>query len=140
MLISPPALGVLFIEKLMTKLPLWPNTTKMTKLGYKRPMQPVASTHPSSVSSPRDLRDDATSTLVLRLNQETRTPRLLVYGADYTQRHSTSQSSSHRVPDLCLTIPDPLHQGHTPASILVIANHAAPVTYTSREKQTRFST
>jgi hypothetical protein len=131
MLISPPALGVLFIEKLMTKLPLWPNTTKMTKLGYKSPMQPVASTHPSSVSSPRDLHDDATSTLVLRLNQETRTPRLLVHGADCTQRHSTSQSSSHRVSDLCLTIPDPLRQVSYSSSILVIANHAAPVTYTS---------
>jgi hypothetical protein len=33
MLASPPALGVLFIEKLMTKLPLFPNTTKTAKLG-----------------------------------------------------------------------------------------------------------
>jgi hypothetical protein len=33
LLTSPPALGVLFIEKLMTKLPLWPNTKKMSELG-----------------------------------------------------------------------------------------------------------
>jgi hypothetical protein len=33
MLASPPAHGVLIIGKLMTKLPLWPNTMKMTKLG-----------------------------------------------------------------------------------------------------------
>jgi hypothetical protein len=35
------------------------------------------------------------------LNQETRAPRLRVYGADHTRRHPTSQSSGHRVPDLC---------------------------------------
>jgi hypothetical protein len=33
MLTSPPALGVLIIGKLMTKLPLWPNTAKIAKLG-----------------------------------------------------------------------------------------------------------
>jgi hypothetical protein len=32
-LASPPALGVLFIGKLITILHLWPNTTKMVKLG-----------------------------------------------------------------------------------------------------------
>jgi hypothetical protein len=31
-LTSPPAFGVLFIEKLMTKLSLWPSITKMAKL------------------------------------------------------------------------------------------------------------
>jgi hypothetical protein len=42
------------------------------------------------------------STLVLRLNQETCAPRLLVHGgADCTQRHQTSWSSGYRVPDLC---------------------------------------
>jgi hypothetical protein len=41
------------------------------------------------------------STLVLRFNQETRTPRLHVHGADRTWHHPTSRSSSHRVPDLC---------------------------------------
>jgi hypothetical protein len=35
------------------------------------------------------------------LNQETRAPRLRVYGADRTRRHPTSQSPGHRVPDLC---------------------------------------
>jgi hypothetical protein len=39
--------------------------------------------------------------LVLRLNQETRTPRLHVHGADRTRRHPTSRSPDHRVPDLC---------------------------------------
>jgi hypothetical protein len=41
------------------------------------------------------------STLVLRLNQETRAPRLHVHGADRTQRHPTSRSPGHRVSDLC---------------------------------------
>jgi hypothetical protein len=31
MLTSPPALGILFIGKLLTKLPLWPNTMKTAK-------------------------------------------------------------------------------------------------------------
>jgi hypothetical protein len=51
------------------------------------------------------------SPLVLRLNRETCASRLLhVYDADLTWRHLTSWSSGHRVPDLCLTIPYPLHQ------------------------------
>jgi hypothetical protein len=50
------------------------------------------------------------STLVLRPNQETHTPRLLVHGADRTRRHPTSRSFDHRVPDLCLTILGPMHQ------------------------------
>jgi hypothetical protein len=37
-------------------------------------------------------------------------PRLLVHGTNHTQHHPISQSSSHWVPDLCLTIPNPLHQ------------------------------
>jgi hypothetical protein len=48
---------------------------------------------------------------VLRLNRETHASRLLhVYDANRTQRHPTSRSSGHRVPNLCLIIPDPLHQ------------------------------
>jgi hypothetical protein len=48
---------------------------------------------------------------VLRLNQKTHASRLLhVYDADHTRRHSTSRSSGHWVPDLCLIIPDPPHQ------------------------------
>jgi hypothetical protein len=50
------------------------------------------------------------STFVLRPNQETHEPSLLLYGADRTQRRPTSQSSGHQVPDLCLIILDPLHQ------------------------------
>jgi hypothetical protein len=50
------------------------------------------------------------STLVLRPNQETHTPCLLMHGADHTQCQSTSRLSGHRVYDLCLTIPVPLHQ------------------------------
>jgi hypothetical protein len=49
------------------------------------------------------------SMLVLRTNQETHAPYLLVHGADRTQHHPISRSSGHQVPDLCLTIPDPLH-------------------------------
>jgi hypothetical protein len=41
------------------------------------------------------------STLVLRLNQETRASHLHVHGADRTQRHPTFRSPIHRVPDLC---------------------------------------
>jgi hypothetical protein len=55
------------------------------------------------------LKPENPSTLVLRLNQETRALRLLVHGADHTQHHPTSQSFDHWVPDLCLTIPGPLH-------------------------------
>jgi hypothetical protein len=62
-LTSPLALGVILIGKLITKLPLWPNTTKMAKWGLKSLMQPVASTSLSSASSPRDLRNDATCTI-----------------------------------------------------------------------------
>jgi hypothetical protein len=40
-------------------------------------------------------------TLVLRLNQETRAPRLHVHGADRTRRHPISWSPGHRVPNLC---------------------------------------
>jgi hypothetical protein len=50
------------------------------------------------------------STLVLRLNQETRAPRFLMHGVERTQRHPTSWWVDHRVPDLCLTFPSPLHQ------------------------------
>jgi hypothetical protein len=50
------------------------------------------------------------STLVLRLNQETHAPCLYVHGTDRTQCHLNSRSPGHRVPDLCLTIPGPLHQ------------------------------
>jgi hypothetical protein len=49
-------------------------------------------------------------TLVLRPNQETHAPHLLIHGADHTRRHPTSWSPGHQVPDLCLTIPSPLHQ------------------------------
>jgi hypothetical protein len=55
------------------------------------------------------------STLVLRLNQETRAPHLHVHGVDRRQRHPTSRSPDHQVHDLCLTIPGPLHHiSHDP--------------------------
>jgi hypothetical protein len=41
------------------------------------------------------------STLVLRLNHETCDSHLHVHDADRTQRHPTSRSPGHRVPDLC---------------------------------------
>jgi hypothetical protein len=43
---------------------------------------------------------DKLSTLVLRLNQETRTPSLHMPGVDRTQRQPTSRPQDHRVPDL----------------------------------------
>jgi hypothetical protein len=45
-----------------------------------------------------------------RPNQETCAPCLIVHGTDGTRCHLTSQSCDHWVPDLCLTIPGPLHQ------------------------------
>jgi hypothetical protein len=45
--------------------------------------------------------NDKPSTLDLRLNQETRVPRLHMHITDRTQRHPTSWSPGHRVPDLC---------------------------------------
>jgi hypothetical protein len=44
---------------------------------------------------------DKLSNLVLRLNKETHASHLLIHGADRTQRHPTSRSPGHRVPDLC---------------------------------------
>jgi hypothetical protein len=44
------------------------------------------------------------STLVLRLNQETRAPRLYVHGADRTRHHPTTEYPT------CVTIPGRLHQ------------------------------
>jgi hypothetical protein len=45
--------------------------------------------------------DEKPSTLVLRLNQETRAPSLHVPGADRTRRYPTSRLPGHRIPDLC---------------------------------------
>jgi hypothetical protein len=83
---------------------------------------------------------EKSSILVLRLNQETRSPHLLVHSANRTQRLPTSRSSDHRLSDLCLTILVLCTKSPTPISILIATRHAAPVTYTSRDKQTRFST
>jgi hypothetical protein len=48
--------------------------------------------------------------LVLRLNQETRAPHLLVHSTDHTRCQLTSRSSGYRVLDLYLTILSHLHQ------------------------------
>jgi hypothetical protein len=48
--------------------------------------------------------------MVLRPNQETCTPCLLVHGADHKQHHPISWSSSHLVPNIFLTIPSGLHR------------------------------
>jgi hypothetical protein len=50
------------------------------------------------------------STLVWRVNQETRAPRLYMYGAYRKRCHPTSRSSRHQVSNLWLIIPGPLHQ------------------------------
>jgi hypothetical protein len=80
------------------------------------------------------------STLVLKPNQETRAPRLYVHGTDRTRRHLASRLSDHRAPDLCLTILGHYTRSPTLAMILVAAHHVTPVTYTPKDKQTRFST
>jgi hypothetical protein len=59
---SPNPLGPIYRPNQRTKMPLWHSTTKMAKLGYKGPIQPVTSTRPSLTSSSCDLRDDATYT------------------------------------------------------------------------------
>jgi hypothetical protein len=84
---------------------------------------------------------DKPSPSVLRLNRKTHASRLLhVYDVDHTWHHPTSWSSDHRIPDLCLIIPDPPHQVPTPVSILIVAYHVAFTTYASRGKQMCFST
>jgi hypothetical protein len=107
---------------------LWPNH-QTAATGFE------AQTEKPKATGLRSNREKP-STLVLRPNQETRAPRLLVHGADRTQRHPNSQPSSQRVPNLCLTIPGPLHQVSTHATILVAARHVTPITYTPRDKQT----
>jgi hypothetical protein len=77
------------------RLVLWPNHSQTAAIGFEAQTDEKPSewfwgqtTHKSS-------------TLVLRLNQETHAPRLHVHGADHTRRHQTSRSPGHRVPDLC---------------------------------------
>jgi hypothetical protein len=82
---------------------------------------------------------DKPSTLVLRLNQETCSPRLLMHSVDCIQCHPTSRPSGHRLPDLCLTIPGPLHQVSYSYHDPVTSRHAAPITCTPWDKQTQFS-
>jgi hypothetical protein len=107
-------------------MPLGPNTLKMAKVGSRvrhspshRPVRlQFASVATSKLEKTvttgfetKQLETIATSfeakpvktiqTLVLRLNQETRAPRLHVHGADRTRRHPTSRPPGHRVPDLC---------------------------------------
>jgi hypothetical protein len=69
---------------------------------------------------------DKPSPPVLRLNQKTLVSCLLhVYNADRTRRHPTSQSSGHWEPDLCLIIPDPLHQVSYSSSLPTMS-HSSP--------------
>jgi hypothetical protein len=76
------------------------------------------------------------TTLVLRLNQETRAPSLQVPGGDRTRRHPTARPPSTRPvrPSTVLCTRSP-----TPVIVLIAARHAAPATCTPRDKQTRFS-
>jgi hypothetical protein len=82
---------------------------------------------------------DKPSTLVLRLDQETRAPSLHVPGADRTWRHPTSWPPGHWVPDLCDHLPVLCTRSPTPATVLIDARHATPATCTLRDKQTQFS-
>jgi hypothetical protein len=63
-----------------------------------------------TVATGFDAKPGETINLVLRLNQETRAPRLHVHGTYHTRCHPTSWSPGHWVPDLCLTILGPLQQ------------------------------
>jgi hypothetical protein len=89
-------------------------TKKLSRWFWCSNHQTVAGSFNAQIGKPKQpvLRSNRKKpwTLILRLNQETRAPHLLVHGADRTRRHSTSRSSDHRVPDLCLTISDYLHQ------------------------------
>jgi hypothetical protein len=62
------------------------------------------------------------STLVLRLNLETRASRLLVHDADHTQCHLTSRLSGHRVPRPILDHP----QSSTPSLLLLPRSSLLP--------------
>jgi hypothetical protein len=88
------------------------------------------------------------SSLVLRLNQETHAPHLDVHGADRTQRHPTSRSPGHRVPDLCdhpqsstpglLLLPQSssLHvMPHLPPAHHETSKHDSPIETKVKEKQ-----
>jgi hypothetical protein len=78
-------------------------------------------------------------TKILRLNQETCAPHLLMHGADRTQRHPTYRSSGHQVSNMYLSLV--LYtMSPTPAMIIVAAHHVAPITYTPWDKQMRLST
>jgi hypothetical protein len=75
------------------------------------------------------------STLVLRLNYETRASRLYVYGADLTQHHPASRSLATEYPTCAIT-PGPLHQVfyscHNPHHYMLCRTYHL-------HKQTRFS-
>jgi hypothetical protein len=76
-----------------------------------KPQLPILRPNPGNLKLPvLRINREKPSTLVLRPNQETHAHRLLVHGADLIRCHPTSQSSGHRVPDLCFTIPGPLSQ------------------------------
>jgi hypothetical protein len=90
------------------------------------------------------------STLILRLNQETRAPRLHVHNADRILRHPTSRSPGHRVPDLCdhprssalglLLVPwsSSLHaMPHLPPGHHEISKHNSPNETKIKEKQNK---
>jgi hypothetical protein len=72
------------------------------KAQITKPELPVLRTKLGNPSPPvlRPNRRKQT-TLVLRLNQETRASCLHVHGADHTRCHLTSRLPGHRVPDLC---------------------------------------
>jgi hypothetical protein len=93
---------------------LWHNRQTITHLVLRPKLRNRHGDFEAQIMKPElsDLRPKLgnLTTMVLRPNQETCTPHLPVHGADRTQRHPTSRSSGHRVPDLCLTILDPLHQ------------------------------
>jgi hypothetical protein len=69
------------------------------------------------------------STLVLRINQETRVTHLHVHGVDRTWRHLTSRSLGHQIPNLCDHPPILCTRSLTPAMILIATRHTAPATF-----------
>jgi hypothetical protein len=74
---------------------LWPNHSQTVAIGFEAQTDEKPSLWFWGQTT------DKPSTLVLRINQETRAPRPHVHSADRTRRYPTSRSPGHWVPDLC---------------------------------------
>jgi hypothetical protein len=106
-----------------------------------KPQLPILRPNPGNLKLPvlRTNREKP-STLVLRPNQET---HALVSLCMVQTSYDVTRPPNHlgtEYPTYVLPFSVLCSRSSTPSTILVTACHVAPVTYTSRDKQTRFST